>query len=184
MAQDKINKQDSQVPEALYTLIGEFALTFPKLSEYKQREAKKQLARTIALSYSEYKDIIIDYFTIPFIKVEEFKQLYRDAESQSLRNTNELIRKYNLEEYRDIIIDNYSLTISALINIAEYCYQQTNNILDACRSNRKVSVCRETVRQEAYSPSSVRIYSLVKRCWLRRRSVRSLSEALTSREML
>lgn len=133
MPQNVINKQEQHLPDVLYTLIGEFALTFPKLSEYKQLEAKKQLARTIALSYSEYKDIIIDNFTIPFIKVGELKQLYSDAESKSLRNANELIRKYNLEEYRDIIIDNYSLTISALINIAEYCYQQTNNILDACR---------------------------------------------------
>lgn len=69
MPQNVINKQEQHLPDVLYTLIGEFALTFPKLSEYKQLEAKKQLARTIALSYSEYKDIIIDNFTIPFTMI-------------------------------------------------------------------------------------------------------------------
>ena len=114
-------------------LIGEFALTFPKLSKDKQEDAKKQLIRNIALSFSEYKDIIIENYTIPFFKTTEFKQLYRDTESKLLNNAQELIHKYNLGDYQDIIIDNYSLTITALINIAEYCYQQNNNILDTCR---------------------------------------------------
>lgn len=133
MAQNRINEQGQNLPEALYALIGEFALTFPKLSEYKQREAKKRLARSIVISYSEYKDVIVDIYAVPFIKAREFKQLCKDAESDLLKNANGLINKYKLEEYRDIIIDNYSLTVSALINIAKYCYQQNNNIHDTCR---------------------------------------------------
>lgn len=133
MAQNRINEQGQNLPEALYALIGEFALTFPNLSEYKQQQAKKQLARSIVVSYSEYKDVIVDNYVVPFFKDKELKRLYRNAESDLLKNANELINKYNLEEYRDIIIDNYTFTISALINIADYCYKQTNNILDTCR---------------------------------------------------
>lgn len=133
MTQNKINEQGPNLPEAFYTLIGEFALTFPNLSEYKQQQAKKQLARNIVISYSEYKDVIVDNYAIPFFKDKELKQLYKNAESDLLKNASELINKYHLEEYRDIIIDNYTFTISALINIADYCYKQTNNILDTCR---------------------------------------------------
>lgn len=132
MAQDKINKPGEELPEALYTLIGEFTLTYPSLSEYKKQEARKQLASSIASFYSEYKDIIMDNYSIPYIKKQEFKQLYRNAESNLLENAEKLIHKYKLGEYRDIIVDNYTLTISALINIADYCFQHTKSIFDAC----------------------------------------------------
>lgn len=133
MEQNKINEQGQDLPETLYTLIGEFVLRFPKLSPKKQNQAKIQLANSLALSYSEYKDILIDNFTIPFIESKEFKRLYKDAESNLLKCADKLIRKNKLWEYRDIILDNYTLTITALINIAEYCFQHTKNILDSCR---------------------------------------------------
>lgn len=133
MVQNKINEQGQDLPEAFYVLIGKFALTFSKLSGSQQQQAKQQLAHSIVISYSEYKDVIIDNYAIPFINDKEFKQLYSDAESDLLKNANELIDKYKLKEYRDIIIDNYSLSVSALINIAEYCYQQKKCINESCR---------------------------------------------------
>lgn len=132
MEQNKINKQNIELPDTLYQLIGEFVLSFNNLIGYKQVEAKEKLVKHIVCFYSEYKDILVEYYDLPHFKTNEFEQCYTNMESKLRNRAEEAIKKYNLEEYRDIIMENYALTVPALINIAEYCYQQTNNIDETC----------------------------------------------------
>lgn len=118
------------LPGEILQLIGEFVLTFPKLKNYRQGDAKKYLARSLVSSYAEYIDYINENFKIPFFN--DFKQCCKEAIINLHNEADSAIKEHDLEDYRDIIIENYSLTIPKLINIAEYCFAQTKDISKVC----------------------------------------------------
>lgn len=119
-----------ELPESLYQLIGEFALTFPKL-ESQQTRAKQQLAHKIASIFPEYGRLLIENFKIPFFN--DFKAFYSNAEDDLLINAKSIIREYNLEEYQDIIMENHAFTIEKILNIVKYVYLKTRDLNNSCR---------------------------------------------------
>lgn len=119
-----------ELPDLFYQIIGEFVISFPKLDNNKQNKAKRDLARNIVGSFPEYIDYIVENIVIPFFpdikgQLESFDNYYR-------KNANELIKKHDLEEYRDVIMENYTLSIPKLLNVTDYCYVQTQDIVKAC----------------------------------------------------
>lgn len=119
-----------ELPEVIYTLIGEFVLSFPHKSKYEQDLAKKNLARTIVSSYPEYVEYLVDNCKIP--NFNDFKGLCKQADEKLRNDAENAITNYKLEEFRDIIMENYALNIPKLINVARYIYLQTKDINKSC----------------------------------------------------
>lgn len=117
--------------DEIYQAIDEFVLEYPTASEWiKQYELKHHLIRTIALNYSDDIENILKDIKVPYIG-----RIIKDVKEWLTKRRNEAIKmidQYRLEEYREIIMENYHLTISNLLNIAEYCYSHNNNLLKTC----------------------------------------------------
>lgn len=119
-----------KLPESLYALIGEFSLNFPKLDKYQQNQAKKDFARNIASSYEEYSEILFKEVKIPFFP--DFKEVYKNNVSELLNNATKLIKKHRLNAYKDVIMENFSLSIPKILNVVEFCYSETQSLEKAC----------------------------------------------------
>ena len=119
-----------ELPEVIYTLIGEFVLSFPHKSKYEQDLAKKILARTIVSSYPEYVEYLVDNCKIP--NFNDFEGFCKQADEKLRNDAENAITNYKLEEFRDIIMENYALNIPKLINVARYIYLQTKDINKSC----------------------------------------------------
>lgn len=119
-----------KLPEGLQELIDDFVSSFSKLDYGKRWEAKRNLSRTIVALYPDCIDFIIENIKIP--QFNDFKGQCKNHIENFRKATTTAIEKYNLYEYRDIIMENYTLSIPKLLKIAEYCFDKTSDIDKVC----------------------------------------------------
>lgn len=125
-----------QFPEELYPIIGESILKYSHSnSNYEKKQIRNNLISVIASNY-EYKDIkAMESLIIPDSTIGLFNDLDTDIakyKSDAVKSAQELIEKYHLEEYQDVILANTPLTISALLKVVQYVWYKTHNIIKAC----------------------------------------------------
>lgn len=116
-----------ELPSIIYEIIGQYAL---KANNGKNDDAKRELARLFVVFYPEYIDVISNNYTIPFF--ENFNHYCKNEKNKCLLEAKNLIQKHNLNKFNDIIIENFGLSTSNLVNIAEYCFDETKNLDKAC----------------------------------------------------
>ena len=120
------NLSSLNLPQSLKGIILDFLVDYSKADFSKRDDIKKRFVTIIIESYKEYCNLFFRDYNIPFIS--NFELIYNNIKNK----TRHIIYEYNLEEFEEIILDNFVLNRQNLLNIAEFCYNKTKNISRTC----------------------------------------------------